>query len=373
MVMERRAFLSRASAAIAAGGARPYAQTTSSTPNSGAALATDSASPKAPIKIGLDVFSVRDQGWTDFEILDYAARQRLKHVQFSVTRFYRSLAPGHLRQVRARADDLGIQLETGMDSICPTSTRFARDLGPAGRQLLAQLETAKIVGSPIVRCYMGTMEDRKTALPFAKHIESMLGVLSQVKSHFIDAGVKVSIENHAGDFQARRLRAAVEEAGTDWVGVTYDSGNPCWTLEDPLAAAETLAPYIATVHLRDSYVFADEKGLLVQWVRFGEGNVRLAEVVKRLHASRPDLVFNLETICTGNRPFPVKDPSFWKGYEDISARDLMGLYRLAEKAAPRPAPPVRPKDEMARVQLEDSDASIAGLRKMASGLGLAEA
>ena len=76
----------------------------------------------------------------------------------------------------------------------------------------------------------------------------MLGVLARVKPQFVDADVKVSIENHAGDFQARRLRSVIEEAGKAWVGVTYDSGNPCWTLEDPLAAAEMLAPVDPVPH-----------------------------------------------------------------------------------------------------------------------------
>lgn len=354
--MERRAFLTHSAAGLA----------TASSMASAAATA-------APLKVGLDLFSVRDQGWSAFEMLDYAARQKLKYVQFSVTRFYGSMEREHLRKVREHANSLGIRLETGMDSICPTSTRFAKEQGAAEKQLLDQLETAKIVGSKIVRCYLGSMGDRKTELPFEKHVESMLGVLSRVKPQFVDAGVTVSIENHAGDFQARRLRAAIEQAGKDWVGVTYDSGNPCWTMEDPLAAAEILGPYTATVHLRDSHVWADEQGLVVQWIRFGQGNVRMAEVVKRLHAMKPELVFNLETICIGNRPFPVKQADFWKGYEDITAQDLMGLYALADKANPLPAPPKRGKEEAAKVQLEDSDVSIAGLRKIVADLGLTEA
>lgn len=368
-MMERRALLTRSAATLAAATTLAAAQSGDAQPADSPATAPSSA----PVKIGVDLFSVRDQGWSDFEMLDYAARQKLKHAQFSVTRFYSSLAPEHLRQVRARADALGIRLETGMDSICPTSTRFAKELGTAEKQLLDQLETAKIVGSKIVRCYLGTMADRKTDLPFEKHIESMLGVLSRVKRPFVDAGVKVSIENHAGDFQARRLRAVIEEAGKDWVGVTYDSGNPCWTMEDPLAAAEMLAPYVATVHLRDSSVWANEHGLMVQWVRFGRGNARMAEVVKLLHAAKPELVFNLETICIGNRPFAVKEAGFWKGYEDISAQDLMGIYRLAEKANPAPDPPKRTKEEAARAQLEESDDSIAGMRKIVADLRLREA
>jgi len=336
-------------------------------------LSSAQAASAKPVRIGLDLFSVRDQGWTAFQMLDYAARHKLKYVQFSVTRFYGAQDAAHLRKVREHADSLGIHLETGMDSVCPTSTRFAKDLGTGAQQLLRQLETAKIVGSPIVRCYLGSMADRQTELPFEKHIESMLGVLREVRSRFVDAGIKVAIENHAGDFRAQRLRTVVEEAGKDWVGVTFDPGNACWTMDYPLNALEAVLPYILTVHLRDSYLWTEEEGYAVQWCRFGKGNVGIDEVVRRLHEAKPDVVLNLETICIGNRSFPVKRPSFWKGYEDITAKELMGLLTLAEKGVPQPNTPKRTAEEAARVQLEDSDESIAGLRAIVRKLGLQEA
>lgn len=339
----------------------------------GASALAAQSQPSAPVRVGLDLFSVRDQGWTAFQMLDYAARHKLKYVQFSVTRFYGPQDHAHLRKVRVHADSLGIHLETGMDSICPTSTRFPKDQGSAEEQLLRQLETAKIVGSPIVRCYLGSMADRRTELPFEKHVESMLGVLRNVRSRFVDAGVKVSIENHAGDFRAQRLRTVIEEAGKDWVGVTFDSGNACWTMEDPISALEAVLPYIATVHLRDSSVWSEEQGYGVQWTRFGQGNVHIDEVVRRLHEAHPNVVLNLETICIGNRSFPVKQTEFWKGYEDITGRELMGLYALAEKGSPLPSPPKRSSQEAAQVQLEDSDISIAGLREIVARLGYREA
>ncbi len=359
--MQRRQFLSTAAALSA------IASTTPAPMASGAQAASH-----APIKLGLDLFSVRDQGWTAFEMLDYAARHKVKYVQFSVTRFYGPQDQAHLRKVREHADSLGIRLETGMDSICPTSTRFPKDQGTAEQQLLRQLETARIVGSPIVRCYLGSMADRRTELSFEQHIESMLGVLKGVRSRFKDAGVKVAIENHAGDFRAERLRRVIEEAGKDWTGVTFDSGNPCWTMEDPLTALDYVAPYVVTAHLRDSYVWPTESGIGVQWIRFGQGNVRIAEVVNRLHEAQPNVVMNLETICIGNRAFALKQPEFWKGYEDVTAQDLIPLYARAEMGFPLPDPPKRSREEAARVQLEDSDVSIDGFRKIIRSLGKQE-
>src|SRR6516162_5351486 len=66
------------------------------------------------------------------------------------------------------------------------------------------------------------------------------------------AQLKISIENHAGDMQARETRTVIEESGKDFVASCLDSGNPVWAIEDPFVTLEVLAPYVATTHVRDS-------------------------------------------------------------------------------------------------------------------------
>ncbi len=74
-----------------------------------------------------------------------------------------------------------------------------------------------------MRAVLGSSADRSTGIE--KHIESMVGVLKNSRSRIMDAGVKVAIENHAGDMQARELKMLVEAAGPEFVGVCIDSGN----------------------------------------------------------------------------------------------------------------------------------------------------
>ena len=91
------------------------------------------------------------------------------------------------------------------------------------------------------------------------------------RSKALDAGVKIAVENHAGDMQAWELLTLIHEAGTDYMAVTLDSGNACWTLEDPMASLELLAPYTVTTGLRDSMVWEYPDGAKVQWTATGEG------------------------------------------------------------------------------------------------------
>ena len=76
----------------------------------------------------------------------------------------------------------------------------------------------------------------------------------------MDAGIKIAIENHAGDMQAWELVKLIEEAGPDYVGATMDSGNAVWTLEDPMVSLETLGKYAVTTGIRDSAVWENEQG-----------------------------------------------------------------------------------------------------------------
>lgn len=69
--------------------------------------------------------------------------------------------------------------------------------------------------------------------------------------------------------QAAELVTLIEAAGKDYVGANANSGNAVWTMEDPLASLETLAPYVLTTSLRDSAIWESANGATVQWTAMG--------------------------------------------------------------------------------------------------------
>jgi len=220
------------------------------------------------------------------------------------------------------------------------------------------------VGSRIVRAVLGSSEDRKPG-PLSQHIESLAAVLRRSRSRVMDAGLKVAIENHAGDMQSHELKTLIEEAGKDFVGACLDSGNPLWTLEDPMVALETLYPYVLTSHVRDSAVWRVPEGAAVSWVRMGEGNVRIEEYVRQYVARCPGKALSLEVIVTAPRVFAFRDPAFWDAYRDIPAWEFQRFLEIADKGTPRPAPPRAPDQEAARLrEREDLEASLAYTKKL---------
>ena len=174
------------------------------------------AATAAPaVKLGADLFSLRSQGWTAFEHLDYCAKLGIRTVHYSEIRFLGSLEDEHVRKVGEAAKRLGIELEIGMRSICPTSTAFDAKAGTAEEQIVRVMRAAHLAGSKLVRAFQGQMADRKTPGGIEARIEDSIRVLRNVRSRAQDLGLRIAIENHAGDMQARELKTLIEGAGKE--------------------------------------------------------------------------------------------------------------------------------------------------------------
>ena len=311
------------------------------------AAANTLAVSQPSVKLGVDLFSLRNQNWTPFQYLDYCAQRQVRVVHFSEIRFIGSLDPQNLRRVRDHAQSLGIEVEIGTTSICPTSTMFKKEQGSPEEQLSRMIDAAAMVGSKIVRAVLGGADDRKSA-PISDHIENTVRVLRNVRTKAQDKNIRIAIENHAGDMQGWELKTLIEEAGRDFVGACLDSGNPLWTLEDPHVTLETLYPYVLTSHVRDSAVWTTPDGAAVTWVQMGRGNVDIASYVRRYAELCPGKALSMETIVFGPRLLSYRKREFWNAYRDIPAWNFERFVQLAEQGKPYPNEPWTTPDEPAR-------------------------
>ena len=161
-------------------------------------------------------------------------------------------------------------------------------------------------------------------------------VLRAVRSQALDAGVRIAVENHAGDMQAREVKALIEEAGKDFVGSCLDTGNPMWVVEDPLLTLEILAPYVATSHVRDSAVFEHPRGAAAQWVALGDGAVDFARFVETLSQAAARRASMQLEIITGRPPevLPYLEPDFWKAFQKTPAWEFARFVALAKSGRP---------------------------------------
>lgn len=299
----RRAFV-KTLAGVAAGHALSH--------NASAAPTTPT---RKPIALGMDNFAVRAMGWKAPELLDYAASLKLDSLLISDLDAYTSLEDGYLREIKATADRLKIQIYAGSWSICPSSVRFKKTWGTAEEHLATGIRVAKTLGSPVFRVILGASDDRKTPGGIRARIADTVAVLKNCERQARDAGIKIAVENHAGDMHSWELVDLIEAAGPQFVGANIDSGNSTWTLEDPMDVLERLGPYVACSSLRDNMIWNTPEGATIAWTAAGEGLIDWTRYIERWSALCPKVPVMIETISGFSRSFPYKKDEFWAHYD----------------------------------------------------------
>ena len=289
----------------------------------------------AKIKLGLDNFSVRAMGWKAPALIEYAAALKTDSLFISDLDALESFEKEYLQGLKSTAAEKGLQIHLGTWSICPTSTRFNKKWGTAEEHLRLGLGAARALGSPVLRVILGSGEDRKSEGGIEARMKDTVAVCKACRDQALKVGVKIAIENHAGDMQAWELVTLIEEAGKDYVGANMDSGNATWTMEDPLASLETLAPYVLTTSLRDSAIWESANGATVQWTAMGEGTIDLQTYFRRFAELCPDVPVHIETISGFNREIPYLKEDFWKVWPKARAKDFARFVALARKGKPR--------------------------------------
>ncbi len=329
---------------------RHFIKTTAASVAASAIVSARENGEKRPL-FGFDNFSIRALGWKADRLLDYAAEQKVTAILFSDLDVYDSHDDAYLKDLSDKARSLGVKIFAGTGGMCPTAHRFSDKWGDAETMLSLTLKIASKLGSPVARTYQGFREDRRSPGGIQARNEDTLKVLAAVKPLALDLGVKIAIENHAGDMQGWELARLIEKAGSEFVGATIDPGNATWTLEDPMDNLEALGPHILCSGIRNSMIWETEEGADVAWTSPGEGLTDMKTYAQRFFELAPDSPFILETISGFSKPFPYLLPEFWKGYEEIPAKNFAAFVALAKKGKPIP-----PFDKPAENALEAEQA-----------------
>jgi sugar phosphate isomerase/epimerase len=349
---------------------RRFLQTSAAAAATLPAVSTFAQGGPLKVRIGLDHFAVRSTGWKAPQFIEYAGAQKVDTLFLSELLPFESFEDAYLKGLKEQADRAGLALYVGTSSVCPTSARFKDTFGTAEEHLALCIRVAKALGSPVARCYLGSNDDRKGDGGIQRHIESLLKVFQACKSRAHDAGIRISIENHAGDMQSHELKALIEAAGKDWVGANIDPGNATWVMEDPLRHLEVLGPYVNCSSVRDSMIWESENGATVQWTAIGEGIVDFKAYTKRFAELCPGVPLNIETISGFAKPLPFKKPEFLKdlGYDKMPAEDLAAFEALAKKG--KPIPPFKAPNKEADIayQKGEFERSVAALRTYGAGV-----
>ena len=320
-----------------------------------------SASRAAGVELGSIDGSVSGNQFSPAQYLDYFRSIGLTWAMLSLPTAVMA-DESAIQQVRAHADGLGIRLQLAYTSLCPTSRSFNAQLGTVEEQVTRAVRATKIFGATCFRSIVGGDPERPQ---IEKHIDAMVTAIRGVRSRLVDANVKIAIENHGGDIQARELKMMIEAVGRDVMGVCLDSGNPVWMLEDPHLTLETLIPYTETCHVRDSAVWKVPQGIAVRWVNMGEGNVDIDRWIRKFVEAKPGLPIIFENLVSGApRVHAIYDASFWNNWRQMPAADFSRFLTVADRGTPKPAAPTVPGRTAGQQKIDDLEASVRYTREL---------
>jgi sugar phosphate isomerase/epimerase len=316
---------------------------------------------RASVELGSIDGSVGGNNFTAVQFLDYLSSIKLTWAMIS-------LPPAVLddetavRQIKAHADSLGIRLQLAHSSVCPSSKSFNPQNGTLEAQVTRSLRASKIFGATCMRCILGGDPERPQ---IEMHIDNMIKAVRGLRSRILDSGVKLAVENHGGDLQAREMKMMVEAVGTDVMGVCLDSGNPVWMLEDPLMTQEMLLPYALTCHVRDSAVWKVPEGIAVRWVNMGEGNVNIDTWLKTFIDGKPGMPIIFENLVSGNpRVHKIYDPQFWDNWRKMPAWEFSRFLAIADKGTPKPATPRPEGKTQGQQRIDDLEVCVKYTRDL---------
>ena len=179
-----------------------------------------------------------------------------------------TLDEAHLERLGTQAKGWGIDIELG--------TR-----GLDRERLQRCVHLAVRFGCPFVRVVVDTPEYHPSP-------EELLRDLRALKPIFTSRGVKLAIENH-DRFPARVLAGIVEEAGTEWIGVCFDTANSLGSLQGPSEALDALCAYVCNLHIKDVRAYREEHqlGFRIVGTPAGDGSVDIPGIIRRVSDVNP--------------------------------------------------------------------------------------
>lgn len=285
------------------------------------------------LALGLDHFSVRATGWKAGQFIDYASSLKLETIFLSELVVFENFEDAYLRSLKEQADRAGVKIYVGTGSVCESSNTWKPANGTGVDHLALTIRIAKALGSPVARCYLGNQKDRYSDGGIEKHIENTIKSIRANQTRAESEGIKIAIENHAGDMQSHELKGLIEAAGKGYVGANIDPGNAVWSLEEPLRHLEVLGPLTVCSSVRDSMLWEDETGAVaVQWTAIGEGLVDFKVYAKRFAELAPGVPLQVETISGFARSFEYQKDDFWKVFPNHRESDMFKAWLAMAKS-----------------------------------------
>jgi sugar phosphate isomerase/epimerase len=285
------------------------------------------------LKAGFDNYCLYPLNLLPHEFLSWAKNNDAEGVAFSgfSDEIRDNFTTSYLHDVRQQADDLGLYVEWGNGQHVPMdlNTFTKKEIYLSNRKAVGE---AYALGVKIIRsCSGGLMRWKHDAPDTEILLKEAASELKKQSQMFRDNGVILAIETHFEftTFELLRLFEMCEAGPGDWLGICLDTMNLLTMLEEPVAAAERVLPWIVSTHIKDGGILAGEDGITTFPAPFGKGIVDFESIIKLLQPLNREIFLSVEN-HGGNFFLPVNEKWFISRFPDLPVNEYNTLMDLAD-------------------------------------------
>jgi sugar phosphate isomerase/epimerase len=298
------------------------------------------------LKAGLDNYCLLHKGLMPMEVVRWAYENGAEGVAFSgydaETR--ESFTSSYLRDVKDMANDLGLYLEWGCGQHVPMDleTFKPKDIYISNRRAVGE---ACGLGAGIVRsCSGGLMRWKKESPSTATLLKNTAKELKKQAPIFRDNGVILAIETHFEftTFELLQLFEMCETEPGDYLGICLDTMNLLTMLEEPVAAAERILPWVVTTHIKDGGIIYDDNGITTFTASCGDGVIDIERIIAMLASTGREINLSVED-HGGSFHLPVNENWFIERFPDLPVMEYNSLLELSDKTV------LRMRDSLLRI------------------------
>ena len=277
------------------------------------------------MRVGIDTFSIRELGLDSLGQLDWIKKHGFDGAQFGVL----GTDAKNLREIRLHADRLGLYSYVSVRS--PNPHLDSAPQNELVTSIAEQVHAAAEAGWHELHSSLGAESNRyrhKTA-SWPQQLSDSAFVLGRLKPVLRECGSRINLEPHF-DTTTFELVRLCEEVGPDVCGVCLDTANVLLFGEHPVRAAERVAPYTHQTHIKEAFLFFDDKGLVRQTTAPGRGDLDWPAIFSALGEYAPDLPLSIED---HKRLFRAEifEPWWHTEQKDLSREELASTVGLAWK------------------------------------------
>lgn len=281
------------------------------------------------------------------ELLEHVSSYGAGGVQTRTSGWYKSLT----RQIRNTCDKLGLFIEGTV-----SAPRTENDLD----RFENEIAMAKEAGVKVFRTAMGgrRYEDFHTRHEWLELKDRSWKRIRLAEPIVKKHKVQLAVENHK-DWEADDLIEFMEGIGSEFLGVTIDTGNSISLLEHPDETVRRLAKYAATTHIKDMGVLEYEDGFLLSEVPVGQGFLSMDSIFDTLEKHNPKIQFCLEMITRNPLKVPCKTKGYWESFESQNATKLANALKWIRSNSQDKLPSVEGKTLDEKIEYEEQNNKLS--------------